>query len=147
MSARFQETLKKLRDNPDTSRAGLKWDDGEDDKMLAKIKEGVSIDEIAKELKRTTGSIKTRIIMNAVTKIDTDDADTDTILKEYNISQDDINDYLEKKKQRDEKQQAISNVLINKNISNPTIRDVYTLLRETASIVNEIRGEIKLKGK
>lgn len=145
MSAKFQETLKKLRENPDTSRAGLKWDDGEDEKMLCKIKDGVSIDDIAKEFKRTSGSIKTRIVMNAVNKIDNDGADMETVLNDYKISQDDINDYLDKKKQRDEKQQAISNMIINKNVSNPTIRDAYYLLREVANIVNEIRGEIKLK--
>eukprot|EP00960_Hanusia_phi_P053860 762478-Hanusia_phi.AAC.11 len=147
MSVRFQETLKKLRDNPETSRAGLKWDDGEDDKMIAKVKDGISIDEIAKELKRTPGSIKTRVIMNAINDIDNKGVDADSILKEYKINQEDINDYLDKKKQRDERQQAISNMVINKSVNNPTIRDTYFLLREVANIVNEIRGEIKLKNK
>lgn len=145
MSAKFQETLKKLRENPDTSRAGLKWDDGEDEKMLVKIKDGTSIDDIAKEFKRTSGSIKTRIVMNAVNKIDNEGADIESVLNDYKISQEDINDYLEKKKQRDEKQQAISSMIINKNVNNPTIRDLYYLTREVANIVNEIRGEIKLK--
>lgn len=147
MSVQFQETLKKLRSNPDTNRAGLKWDEGEDEKMLKMLKEGKSLEDIAKELKRTTGSINTRIIMNAINEIDNKGSDTDEILKEYKISREDINDYLEKKKQRDERQQSISNMTINKHINNPTIKDLYNLLREVANISNEIRGEIKLKNK
>ena len=67
---RFQENMKKLCENPDTSRAGLKWDDSEDENVLSKLKSGMTVDDIAKALKRTANSIKTRIIMNAVKQID-----------------------------------------------------------------------------
>jgi len=40
---RFQENMKKLRENPETNRAGLKWDDDEDIKMIAKLKKGDNI--------------------------------------------------------------------------------------------------------
>ena len=47
---RFQENMKKLRENPDTSRAGLKWDDSEDENVLSKLKSGMSVDDIARNL-------------------------------------------------------------------------------------------------
>jgi hypothetical protein len=39
---KFQESMKKLRENPDTSRAGLKWDDSEDENVLNKLKGGMT---------------------------------------------------------------------------------------------------------
>ena len=43
----YQEKLRKQRENPETSRAGLKWEVEEDNALLNKIDENVSIDEIA----------------------------------------------------------------------------------------------------
>ena len=68
----YQEKLRKQRENPETSRAGLKWEVEEDNVLMNKIDEDVNIDEIAKQLQRTTGSIKTLIIVKALTIIDED---------------------------------------------------------------------------
>ena len=83
---RFQENMKKLRENPDTSRAGLKWDDSEDENVLSKLKSGMTVDDIAKALKRTANSIKTRIIMNAVNQIDEENKNKDQVMKELKIT-------------------------------------------------------------
>ena len=63
---KFQEKLSEQRKNPETARAGLKWSNDEDNCLLDDIKEGVGIDEIAKKLQRTAGSIKTRLTIKAV---------------------------------------------------------------------------------
>ena len=140
--ARFQENMKKLRENPDTSRAGLKWDDSEDENVLNKLKNGMSLDDIAKNLKRTPNSIKTRIIMNAVKLIDEEKKDKKQILSEFKITEEDINEYKEKKKQRDEQQKTFINSMINKNIYNPTIRDNYQLLKEILNRLNTIEEKL-----
>ena len=120
---KFQESMKKLRENPDTSRAGLKWDDSEDENVLNKLKGGMSVDDIAKNLKRTANSIKTRIIMNAVTQIEEDSTKKEIILKELNVSEADITEYKDKKQQRDDQQKTFINSMISKNIYNPTIHN------------------------
>ncbi len=52
----------KLRENPDTANAGKKWE-GDDDITLAKLVEtSILYCDIAKQLKRTEGSIKARVI-------------------------------------------------------------------------------------
>jgi repressor of nif and glnA expression len=140
--ARFQENMKKLRENPDTSRAGLKWDDSEDENVLNKLKNGMTLDDIAKNLKRTPNSIKTRIIMNAVKMIDEDKKDQKQVLSEFKITEEDINEYKEKKKQRDEQQKTFINSMINKNIYNPTIRDNYQLLKEILNRLNTIEEKL-----
>ena len=106
---KFQENMKKLRENPDTSRAGLKWDDSEDENVLSKLKSGMTVDDIAKALKRTANSIKTRIIMNAVKQIDEESKNKDQVLKELKITEADIKEYTEKKQQRDEQQKNFVN--------------------------------------
>ena len=139
---RFQENMKKLRENPDTSRAGLKWDDSEDENVLSKLKSGMTVDDIAKALKRTANSIKTRIIMNAVKQIDEESKNKDQVLKELKITEADIKEYTEKKQQRDEQQKNFVNSMITKNIYNPTIRDNYQLLKEILSRINKIEEKL-----
>ncbi len=139
---KFQENMKKLRENPDTSRAGLKWDDSEDENVLSKLKSGMTVDDIAKALKRTANSIKTRIIMNAVKQIDEESKNKDQVLKELNITEADIKEYTEKKHQRDEQQKNFVNSMITKNIYNPTIRDNYQLLKEILNRINKIEEKL-----
>ena len=139
---KFQENMKKLRENPDTSRAGLKWDDSEDENVLSKLKSGMTVDDIAKALKRTANSIKTRIIMNAVKQIDEESKNKDQVLKELNITEADIKEYTEKKQQRDEQQKNFVNSMITKNIYNPTIRDNYQLLKEILNRINKIEEKL-----
>ena len=139
---KFQENMKKLRENPDTSRAGLKWDDSEDENVLSKLKSGMTVDDIAKALKRTANSIKTRIIMNAVKQIDEESKNKDQVLKELNITEADIKEYTEKKQQRDEQQKNFVNSMITKNIYNPTIRDNYQLLKELLNRINKIEEKL-----
>jgi len=139
---KFQENMKKLRENPDTSRAGLKWDDSEDENVLSKLKSGMSVDDIAKALKRTANSIKTRIIMNAVTQINEENTNKDEVMKELKITEADIKEYTEKKQQRDEQQKNFVNSMITKNIYNPTIRDNYQLLKEILNRINKIEEKL-----
>jgi repressor of nif and glnA expression len=139
---RFQENMKKLRENPDTSRAGLKWDDSEDENVLSKLKSGMTVDDIAKALKRTANSIKTRIIMNAVKQIDEENKNKDQVLKELKITEADIKEYTEKKQQRDEQQKNFVSSMITKNIYNPTIRDNYQLLKEILNRIYKIEEKL-----
>ena len=135
--ARFQENMKKLRENPDTSRAGLKWDDSEDENVLNKLKSGMSVDDIARNLKRTAN-----IVMNAVKQIDEDNQDKAKVMKELKVTEEDIKEYKEKKQQRDEQQKNFINSMINKNLYNPTIRDNYQLLKEILNRVSAIEEKL-----
>ena len=140
---RFQENMKKLRENPDTSRAGLKWDDDEDNKVITKIKNGIDINDIAKELKRTVNSIKTRIVMQGIKEIETNKKPKNDVFKELKITDTDIKDYKEKKLQRDEQQKQYSNNILNKNIINPTIKDNYCLLKEISILLMKINENLE----
>jgi len=97
----FQEKLRKQRENPETSRAGLKWETEEDNVLIDKIKEDLSFSEIAKQLQRTEGSIKTRLIVKALTLVDDDHSITlEEAATRFKITTQDIQVYQANKKKR-----------------------------------------------
>lgn len=97
----FQEKLRKQRENPETSRAGLKWETEEDNALVDKINENVSFADIAKLLQRTEGSIKTRLIVKALALVDDDHSITlDDAANRYKITTQDIQVYQANKKKR-----------------------------------------------
>lgn len=122
----YQEKLRKQRENPETSRAGLKWEADEDNALLNRIDEDVSIDEIAKQLQRTPGSIKTRLIVKALLLIDEDHSITlEQAAEKYKITTQDIQTYQANKKKR-----QMSNSLRNNPVN---LNMIYSLLLEIHS--------------
>jgi hypothetical protein len=97
----FQEKLRKQRENPETSRAGLKWEQDEDDALIDKINEGISYADIAKQLQRTEGSIKTRLIIRALNLVEEDHSITlEDAATKYKITIQDIQLYQANKRKR-----------------------------------------------
>lgn len=119
----YQEKLRKQRENPETSRAGLKWEIEEDNALINKIEDNISIDEIAKQLQRTAGSIKTRLIVKALNLIDEDHSITlENAAEKYKITMQDIQTYQANKKKR-----QITNTLRNNPVN---LNSIYSLLLE-----------------
>jgi len=52
----------KLRENPDTANAGKKWENDDDIKLAKLVETSITYCDIAKQFKRTEGSIKARVI-------------------------------------------------------------------------------------
>jgi hypothetical protein len=125
----YQEKLRKQRENPETSRAGLKWEVDEDNALINKIDEDVNIEDIAKQLQRTTGSIKTRLIVKALTLIDEDHSITlEQAAEKYKITTQDIQTYQANKKKR-----QITNSLRNNPVN---LNMIYSLLIEINNKLN-----------
>lgn len=141
--AKFQEEMRRQRENPETCRAGLKWDDDEDKKVLDKLEKNMSIDDIAKELKRTPNSIKTRISMNALKMVEEDGKELSDVLKQLKLTEEDIKEYKSKKENRETQQKKYSDNILNKNIPNPTIKDVYLLLKEVVVKMNAFENKLE----
>jgi len=121
----FQEKLRKQRENPETSRAGLKWETEEDNALIDKINEGVAFGEIAKQLQRTEGSIKTRLIVKALSLVDEDHSLTlDEAAAKFKITTQDIQVYQANKKKR--QYQRMVNHPVN-------LQMIYTLLLDINS--------------
>jgi hypothetical protein len=89
-----------LRKNETTSRAGLGWETGEEDKLLSMRLEKSSFDDIALELKRTTRSIQTRLYQHVCKLVEVDNEDENELVKKYDLEYDDFESF---KTQRQEK--------------------------------------------
>ena len=118
----FQEKLRKQRENPETSRAGLKWEVEEDNALIDKINEDVSFVDIAKLLQRTEGSIKTRLIVKALALVDEDHSITlEEAAGKFRITTSDIQVYQANKKKRQ----------FQRTVTHPVnLQMVYSLLLE-----------------
>ena len=89
-----------LRKNETTSRAGLGWEAGEEEKLLAMRLEKSSYDDIALELKRTSRSIQTRLYQHICKLVEDENEDEAALIKKYDIEYDDFTGF---KTQRQEK--------------------------------------------
>lgn len=122
----YQEKLRKQRENPETSRAGLKWETDEDNVLISKIDDNVSFEEIAKSLQRTVGSIKTRLIVKALNLIDENHSITlEEAAQKFKITTSDIQSYQANKKKRQN-----SHNMRNNNVN---LNMIYSLLLEINS--------------
>ncbi len=126
MPSRFQEMLKTQRQNSETSRAGLKWESDEDDKLLKMVSEGVSLADIAKSLQRTEGSIKTRLTVYAINKMERENLSLHQVAELVKLSDKDITDYQERQAIREERKQKR---VITKRPLNVTNTDLYDLMQ------------------
>jgi len=119
----FQEKLRKQRENPATSRAGLRWETDEDTALVDKINDNVPMSDIAKQLQRTEGSIKTRLIVKALSLVDEDHTITlDEAAERFKITTQDIQVYQANKKIRQQ---------YHKTVNHPVnLQMVYALLLE-----------------
>jgi len=122
----YQEKLRKQRENPETSRAGLKWETEEDNVLISKIEDEVQLEEIAKSLQRTVGSIKTRLIIKALALIDENHSITlDEAAQKFKITTSDIQTYQANKKKRQNIHQMRNN--------NVNLNMIYSLLLDINS--------------
>ena len=99
----FQRKLQKDRTNEETSNAGLKWETTDDTYLLDSSKNGISITDIAKHLKRAEGSIKTRLVINILNNCNENKAELEELCTLHNISSKEVANYEQKKEQREKK--------------------------------------------
>jgi len=85
MSSTFQKKLQQDRSNEETSNAGLRWEADDDKYLQESAASGVSISDIAKKLKRTEGSIKTRLVITVLNKKDETTTHVEELCKKYGI--------------------------------------------------------------
>ena len=98
----FQRKLQKDRTNDETSNAGLKWETA-DDTYGKFSKEMEFLLLILSILKRTDGSIKTRLVINILSNCNENKTDLEELCTLHNISSREVANYEQKKEQREKK--------------------------------------------
>ena len=91
------QNMQKLKENPDTENIGKKWTEEEILELLKEVEDGIILEDIALNHKRTLGSIKGKLYNIADHYINTKKMDINEVSKIVNISVLNINEYLLKK--------------------------------------------------
>jgi hypothetical protein len=137
---KFVQMLETQRQNPETARAGLKWDQEEIDNLLDHIRNDVPIEDIAKELQRTAGSIKTRLITYALNEMKS--RTLEEVAEELRLNPKDITEYERKKSIREQKRsKAKTTKQAPQNTSGKvSLEMIYSLLQEVKSELSKVTG-------
>lgn len=127
------QNIQKLRENPETENAGKKWSEEEVNELLNNIKIK-SFDEVALIHKRTSGSIKSKLLSIALSLIDKKML-IDEIAKIVKLSTESIIDYANKKTKVVVKE--------DKNMNELSGSEILNLLQDTPSVSNILEIPIK----
>lgn len=102
----------KPRDNPETANAGKKWESDDDIKLAKLIETSISYCDIAKQFKRTEGSIKARVIDKIIyPQYNNNPELLEELADKYKFHK----DYLKKKIEEKNNPKIKNSVEINKN--------------------------------
>lgn len=84
--------MKEQRENPETAAAGTKWTPEEELQLTNSIMADKSIDDIAKEHKRTAGGIKSRLREIAVRMIENEGKSIEEVSVQLRLTYEEIED-------------------------------------------------------
>lgn len=128
-----------LKEQPETARAGVKWTEEENNQLMTKvIEDGLNIDGVAKEHKRTVGAVKSRIMMNALKMMKERDITLQDVAKLVNISENEIDNYRRKKENK-----ALEKKTVKENTNKASHTDDFSY-QDFMSVLTEIRDYLKI---
>jgi hypothetical protein len=134
-----------MADQPkEKSRAGVRWTNEEDKKLIDSATSGTGIKDIALAHQRTVGSIVSRIAINAILAMKNDNLSVEEAAKKFHISP----DYLETTKAEHERREKCSAELkarkavdtkppTNPNPKTITSQDFMDILVEIRDLLKE----------
>jgi hypothetical protein len=95
--------MQKLREQPETARAGIKWTEEESQELMKHLNDGMSLEDIAKIHQRTVSGVKNRIMLNALNIMKEKKISFDEVSKLVNISVFDLENYKQYQDNKEEK--------------------------------------------
>ena len=118
----FGSVIKELKNQPETSNAGSRWSDEENEQLLEELKNNKSYEDIAKDHKRTITAIKAHIICYVIFpiyNINEIESNIDEISEKYNIEPEIISRYIKKTNKEDKKDvKDNKEITVNKRLEN-----------------------------
>jgi hypothetical protein len=100
------QSIQKMKEFPETTSVGSMWTVEEEKQLIESLRNDKSIDDIAKEHKRTTGGIKSRINLMAVNMIDKNEQSIDDVCAMFRLSKHELEYRQEKFAAKKEKTEA-----------------------------------------
>lgn len=99
----FHARMIALRENPDTAHAGMKWTEEEDVELMNHATSNMDVEYIAKVHKRTITAVKSRIMSNALSLMETNGMTLDEISKHVHIPLEELQEHKQMENQKKQK--------------------------------------------
>jgi|TARA_B110000259_G_scaffold171834_1_gene203691 hypothetical protein len=131
--------IKALRENEETSRAGLKWTVEEDEQLMKYAIEGMVLDDIALKHQRTVGSIKSRVISNGLNMMTDKNLTLEEVSNIIHISEEELDQYKQRYDEMPAKKSTTQKVKLWKK-KDPE----RNISQDILSILSEIRDYLKV---
>jgi type IV secretory pathway ATPase VirB11/archaellum biosynthesis ATPase len=90
----------KLRENPETNRAGLPWTNEEHQQLLEEIDTDLTLEEIAKKHQRTPSAILQRLLFETSKRVHEHQMNIDEACESVGVSREDFDAFEKKKEQK-----------------------------------------------
>lgn len=138
MSPRIKDMTaiyKQLREKPETSNAGLRWTEKDNNNLMEMAMNNVSCEDIANHFHRTEGAIRARINHNILGMEDEEQNSLESLAEKYNVVLEDLLMYKKK-------QEAKTKHRGNKQLS-PIKEDDKELLVEIRDLMRELVTALK----
>ena len=151
MSSSFGTNMLKMRSVEETMNVGTKWTIEEDIKLLEEFTENKTYEEIALEHKRTTNSIRLRVISCIIYPKIKDDVEIDMekVALEYNIRTKELLYNLNKlkmkateNKDKPEHKPSKKPIQKPKHDEEPTNTQIFEYLKQLDNKINEINSKL-----
>lgn len=123
--------IKQLKKQPETAAVGNRWTPEEETRLIDSLGQGKDIDEIAKEHKRTSGGIRSRMSMIALRMIESEGKSIEEVCVALHMTSEEIED-AKKQKEINHSNVIKKSIdgLLEKGISLIAIKDYITTLNE-----------------
>jgi len=126
----------RLRQQPETARAGIQWNSTEDATLIQEIEQKLAYETIALNHKRTLKSVQYRAIVIGMKKYKDKTLADLTIL--LNLPQEIIENYI---KEQEEKQKLHEEMTTDRGIS---LKDMYDVMVDIRSLLERIAASREL---
>tara|TARA_B110000259_G_scaffold184524_1_gene231758 strand:- start:2486 stop:3037 length:552 start_codon:yes stop_codon:yes gene_type:complete len=134
----FANYCKNLRENEETSRAGLKWTDEEDEQLMKYAIEGMVLDDVALKHHRTVGSIKIRVMSNGLNMMTDKNLTLEEVSNMIHISEEELGQY--KHKWDEDKKQKLKSRVMSTGLKMMT--DKNLTLAEVSNLIDISEEEL-----
>jgi hypothetical protein len=133
-----------LKEQPETARTGIKWTEEENQELMNRINDGMSLEDIAKTHLRTVTAVKSRIMSNALNIMKEKELSFDEVSKLVKISVNDLENYKQEQEEKQKIKLKQQEDKTNKNESNKlSLQQIIKLELEILDKQKKLELEMK----
>lgn len=136
----FHTRLNAPKEHPATVRAGVKWNDEENEELMKEVMDGMNLNDVANKHQRTFTAVKYRVMANAMIMMKDRDLTIQDVSKLVHISVEDLEHHKQKQEQKETTpkiKKTETKKSSNDSISHQDFMSILTEIRDYLKIIAE----------